>query len=143
MYKEVIAAFPTSEITVMSAAVADYTPKEVAPNKIKKAEETFSIELKKTQDILANLGRIKKESQLLIGFALETNNEEENALNKLNKKNLDFIVLNSLNDKGAGFKSDTNKITILDKTGKKESFALKSKEEVAKDICNKIISVLK
>ena len=143
MYREVIRAFPTSEITVMSAAVADYTPKEVALRKIKKAEETFSIELKKTQDILAHLGGIKKKSQLLVGFALETNNEEENALNKLNKKNLDFIVLNSLNDKGAGFKSDTNKITILDKTGKKESFDLKSKEDVARDICNKIISVLK
>lgn len=143
MLREVNLAFEQSDITIMSAAVADYTPKEVAANKIKKNDDTFSIELVKTQDILAGLGKIKKEHQLLIGFALETNNEVENAFNKLNKKNLDFIVLNSLNDKGAGFKSDTNKITILDKTGDKESFSLKSKEEVAKDICNKIISILK
>jgi phosphopantothenoylcysteine decarboxylase/phosphopantothenate--cysteine ligase len=141
MFNAVKSAFPTTDITIMSAAVADYTPKEVAHNKIKKNEEAFTIELVKTKDILVELGRIKKEHQILVGFALETNNEEENALNKLKKKNLDFIVLNSLNDKGAGFQSDTNKITIIDKHLSKEVFSLKSKEEVAIDICNKIIAI--
>jgi len=143
MYKAVHAHFADCDITVMSAAIADYRPKEVALNKIKKTENEFAINLVKTEDVLLSLGNIKKESQLLVGFALETNNEEENAFNKLRKKNLDFIVLNSLNDSGAGFKLDTNKITIIDSAHNKESFELKSKEEVAKDICNKIIASLK
>ena len=143
MLTQVESFFDKSDITVMSAAVADYKPKVVAENKIKKDESEFKIDLIKTTDILSYLGKKKKDEQLLIGFALETNNEEENALKKLEKKNLDFIVLNSLNDKGAGFQSDTNKITIIDQHLNKESYSLKSKEEVAKDICAKIVSIIK
>lgn len=135
--------FSDADITVMSAAVADYRPKEVAPEKIKKDSSEFNIELVKTTDILSELGRLKREGQILVGFALETNNEEENAVKKLKKKNLDFIVLNSLRDEGAGFKSDTNKITIIDKHLQKESFLLKNKDDVAKDICIKIIDLVR
>ncbi|WP_017259236.1 bifunctional phosphopantothenoylcysteine decarboxylase/phosphopantothenate--cysteine ligase CoaBC [Pedobacter arcticus] len=134
-------AFNTTDICVMSAAVADYTPQEVASQKIKKNTDEFSINLKKTTDILFTLGEAKK-NQILVGFALETNNEEENAITKLQRKNLDFIVLNSLNDSGAGFKTNTNKITIIDKNLVKTEFILKSKEEVAKDICNKVASLI-
>lgn len=133
--------FETADICVMSAAVADYTPEEVATQKIKKNTDEFSVSLKKTTDILFNLGKTKK-NQILVGFALETNDEEENAIKKLQRKNLDFIVLNSLNDAGAGFKTDTNKITIIDKNLVKTEFNLKTKEEVAKDICNKIVSLI-
>jgi len=126
----------------MSAAVADYTPSVVQENKIKKTESEFSLELKKTQDILATLGTLKKSSQILVGFALETDNEEDNAIGKLRKKNLDFIVLNSLNDKGAGFKSDTNKITIFNKAFERIDFPVKSKAEVAKDICTEILKLV-
>lgn len=132
--------FPEADITVMSAAVADYTPEEVAPQKIKKKEEHFSIPLTKTTDILATLGGSKKEDQLLIGFALETNNEIEHAKDKLQRKNLDFIVLNSMQDKGAGFAHDTNKITVISRNGDIESFELKSKDEVATDICNLVVT---
>jgi phosphopantothenoylcysteine decarboxylase/phosphopantothenate--cysteine ligase len=133
--------FEAADIVVMSAAVADYTPVEVASQKIKKKENEFSIELKKTVDILATLGAKKKENQLLVGFALETNNELENAKEKLIRKNLDFIVLNSMQDKGAGFATDTNKVTIIDRSGNTREFSLKSKEEVAKDICSIIVSL--
>ncbi len=133
--------FEAADIVVMSAAVADYTPVEVASQKIKKKENEFSIELKKTVDILATLGAKKKENQLLVGFALETNNELENAKDKLIRKNLDFIVLNSMQDKGAGFATDTNKVTIIDRSGNTREFSLKSKEEVAKDICSIIVSL--
>jgi len=143
MATQVLDLFSESDITVMSAAVADYRPKNVSPQKIKKDTSEFLIELVKTTDILSALGKVKQEGQLLVGFALETNNEEENAIKKLKKKNLDFIVLNSLNDKGAGFKNDTNKITIIDSSLNKEKFDLKSKEDVAADICNKIIDLLK
>ena len=135
------AHFEAADIVVMSAAVADYTPVKVASQKIKKKESEFSIELKKTTDILATLGAKKKENQLLVGFALETNNELENAKDKLVRKNLDFIVLNSMQDKGAGFATDTNKVTIIDRSGNTHEFSLKSKEEVAKDICSIIISL--
>ncbi|WP_286734106.1 MULTISPECIES: bifunctional phosphopantothenoylcysteine decarboxylase/phosphopantothenate--cysteine ligase CoaBC [Sphingobacterium] len=133
--------FEAADIVVMSAAVADYTPVEVASQKIKKKENEFSIVLKKTADILATLGAKKKEKQLLVGFALETNNELENAKDKLIRKNLDFIVLNSMQDKGAGFATDTNKVTIIDRAGNTHEFSLKSKEEVAKDICSIIVSL--
>lgn len=126
----------TQHIGVFSAAVADYRPKEVAQQKIKKKENEMAITLVKNPDILAWAGSNKKDQQILIGFALETNNEEENAAEKLRKKNLDFIVLNSLNDSGAGFAYATNKITILDKNNKSESFELKTKTEVAEDILN-------
>lgn len=133
--------FAQNTITVMSAAVADYTPAKVAVQKIKKKEDDFSIELKKTTDILAVLGQMKTADQLLIGFALETNNEEENAKAKLIKKNLDLIVLNSLQDEGAGFQKDTNKITIFNQAAEKKVYTMKSKTEVAKDICNEILKL--
>ncbi|WP_426485604.1 bifunctional phosphopantothenoylcysteine decarboxylase/phosphopantothenate--cysteine ligase CoaBC [Flavobacterium sp. 2] len=126
------------DVAIAAAAVADYKPKVVASQKIKKAAEEFSIELEKTKDILASLGVIKKE-QFLIGFALETQNEIENAKLKIQKKNLDLIVLNSLQDEGAGFKKETNKVTFIDKDFKIEPMELKSKESVAVDILNKVI----
>ena len=134
--------FPEADITVMSAAVADYTPVNIAKEKIKKTENDFSVQLTKTRDILKHLGGQKREEQVLVGFALETNNEKENALKKLRSKNADLIVLNSLNDAGAGFGLDTNKITIFDKNGKEYLFETKSKREVAIDIINTIIQLL-
>ena len=132
MYDEVFKYYDKVDIAIASAAVADYTPKEVSPEKIKKNDDRLSIELIKTPDILKTMGE-KKEQQFLVGFALETHNEEEHAIAKLQKKNLDMIVLNSLKDKGAGFKGDTNKIRILTPNEKK-SFDLKTKQEVARDI---------
>jgi phosphopantothenoylcysteine decarboxylase/phosphopantothenate--cysteine ligase len=135
--------FKNSKACVMSAAVADYTPVTVAGQKIKKQKAGFSIDVKKTTDILSELGKQKQPGQILVGFALETNNEEKNAIDKLQKKNLDFIVLNSLNDEGAGFKKDTNKITIIDSSLQKTSYELKSKDDVAHDICIKIVDLIK
>ena len=126
------------DVAIAAAAVADYRPKNVADQKIKKNEATFSIELEKTKDILASLGEQKKK-QFLIGFALETENEIEHAKQKIQKKNLDLIVLNSLNDKGAGFGLPTNKVTFISKDFIVEPKELKSKEEVAQDIINKVI----
>lgn len=141
MLEACLAIFPETDITVMSAAVADYRPKAVAKEKIKKHDTSLSIELEKTTDILATLGSQKTNEQLLVGFALETNDEVENAKDKLARKNLDFIVLNSLQDKGAGFAGDQNKITIITKAGEQTSFDLKSKHDVALDVCNKIIEM--
>ena len=144
MFKACNSVFNKADIAVLSAAVADYTPVHVAKQKIKKQEKDISeIQLKQTRDILAELGKQKKKNQLLIGFALETENELENAKLKIKKKNLDLIVLNSLNDRGAGFKGDTNKITIVDKNNKIVKFELKPKREVAKDIVGRIISFFK
>lgn len=139
MYKAVHKDFDTADIAIFAAAVADYRPKFVADQKIKKQESTLTIELEKTQDILASAGAIKKQ-QFLVGFALETQNEVENAKKKLDKKNLDLIVLNSLRDKGAGFKTKTNKVTLI--TAQKEviPFEVKDKEDVAKDIISHIIA---
>lgn len=134
--------FPASDITVMSAAVADYKPAIVSAEKIKKDPADFNLELVKTTDILAKAGTSKQAGQILVGFALETNDEEANAIKKLRKKNLDFIVLNSMNDKGAGFGTDTNKVTIIDKSLNVTHFPLKTKEAVAKDICRKIIELI-
>ena len=134
MYNACLTAFPDMDIAVMSAAVADYTPVTVVDEKIKKSEDYFSIELKRTKDILKQLGSIKKVGQFLVGFALETNNEKQNALKKLSEKNADLIVLNSLNDTGAGFGLDTNKITIFDKNQQEYHFDIKSKDAVAADI---------
>ncbi|QOD60855.1 bifunctional phosphopantothenoylcysteine decarboxylase/phosphopantothenate--cysteine ligase CoaBC [Polaribacter haliotis] len=138
MYKESHKYFGEVDIAILSAAVADYKPKNVAIQKIKKTDTSLEIHLAPTKDILASLGAIKKD-QFLVGFALETNNELENAKGKLIRKNLDAIVLNSLQDKGAGFATDTNKITIIDKNLNEKTFKLKSKQEVAKDIINEII----
>lgn len=138
MYNAAHKSYPTADIAILSAAVADFKPKEIANQKIKKADATLEITLVKTKDILASLGAIKK-SQFLVGFALETNNELENAKGKLTRKNLDMIVLNSLNDTGAGFGKPTNKVTIIDKKMNTLAFGLKSKAEVAIDIFNEII----
>jgi|TARA_B110000908_G_scaffold17463_1_gene19649 phosphopantothenoylcysteine decarboxylase/phosphopantothenate--cysteine ligase len=138
LYSEMINHFDESDIVIMAAAVADYTPKIVSDSKMKKKEGELVIELKRTQDILVGLSE-KKKSQFVVGFALETNNELENAIKKRKKKSLDLIVLNSLNDKGAGFAHNTNKITIIGKDNNITKFELKSKQEVAKDILNQII----
>ncbi len=134
--------FLNSNIAVLSAAVADYKPKHVADSKIKKKDSEFSIELIKTKDILETLGQ-QKTNQLLVGFALETNNVVEYAKEKIKKKNLDFIIANSATEKGAGFGVDTNKITIIDKHNKMYNFELKSKQEVAKDIVIFALNYLK
>ena len=138
MFDAVHKYFKTVDIAILSAAVADFKPKEVSNQKIKKAASTLTLELTKTKDILESLGQIK-EQQYLVGFALETNNELENAKGKLKRKNLNLIVLNSLNDKGAGFKSETNKVTFIDNKEQITEFQLKSKADVAKDLLNEII----
>ncbi len=138
MYEEAHNYFSSVDIAILSAAVSDYKPKEISLTKIKKKSAEITIELEKTKDILASLGS-NKQQQFLVGFALETDNEIENAKEKLNKKNLDLIVLNSLQDKGAGFKKETNKVTIIDKSEKISEFGLKSKTEVAQDIFNEIL----
>jgi len=130
MYEETHKYFDTADVVIAAAAVADYKPKKMALQKIKKAEDSFTIELEKTKDILASLGAMKK-SQFIIGFALETENEIENAKLKVQKKNLDLIVLNSLQDEGAGFGGSTNKVTFIDKNLKVQPMELKAKEAVA------------
>ncbi|MGQ3086815.1 bifunctional phosphopantothenoylcysteine decarboxylase/phosphopantothenate--cysteine ligase CoaBC, partial [Flavobacterium sp.] len=137
MYHACHEYFDDADAAVAAAAVADYRPKTIAPQKIKKTVGTLVLELEKTKDILSSLGA-KKDRQYLIGFALETENEIENAIAKIAKKNLDLIVLNSLNDKGAGFGKPTNKVTFIDRGGRQEPMELKSKEDVAKDIIDKI-----
>lgn len=139
--KAAVNAFKSADISVLSAAVADYKPEKVAGQKIKKADGTKVLELIPTKDTLADLGKRKKSKQLLVGFALETENEIMNAKAKIKNKNLDLIILNSLNDKGAGFKSDTNKISIIDKYNKITKFELKSKAEVAQDIIKVILKL--
>jgi phosphopantothenoylcysteine decarboxylase/phosphopantothenate--cysteine ligase len=139
MYNACHAVFPGSDITVMAAAVADYTPRDKAIEKIKKKDDEWSLSFVRTRDILKSLGSVKRPDQCLVGFALETNREKEHALGKLRDKNADMIVLNSLNDPGAGFGHDTNKITIFDREGHTFEFDTKSKEEVARDIVQLII----
>lgn len=141
MFQAVKSKFNNSEIVILSAAVADFTPIEVNTDKIKD-KTGLTINLKPTVDIAKEIGLKKKENQVFIGFALETSNELENAQNKLKKKNFDFIVLNSLRDKGAGFKTDTNKITIIDKHNNISKFELKSKAQVANDILDKTEELL-
>ncbi len=138
MFQASINLFDKSDIAVLAAAVADYKPAIVADQKIKKSDKDLSIKLSKTKDIAAELGKKKQAKQIMVGFALETENEESNAQKKIKSKNLDFIVLNSLNDSGAGFGHDTNKITIIDKQNKIRKFELKSKKEVAQDIVDTI-----
>lgn len=138
MFKASIDAFPQMDAAILCAAVADYRVKEQADEKIKRTSNELQLTLVPNKDIAAHLGQMKNSNQMLVGFALETNDEESNALKKMEKKNLDFIVLNSLNDAGAGFQYDTNKISILSRDEKKEDFPLKSKKEVASDIINYI-----
>ncbi len=142
MADECISRFSTCDIAILSAAVADFTAEEVKSKKIKKDGKELVLKLKPTTDIAGALGKTKKKTQILVGFALETNHELENAKKKLLRKNLDIIVLNSLKDRGAGFGHDTNKITIIDRNNNIDKFELKSKEEAAKDILNKIVSMI-
>lgn len=139
MYEVCKAIYPTMDAGILCAAVADFTPETVANEKIKRTSEDMVIRLKPNPDIAKSLGEMKKDGQILVGFALETNDEESNAQGKMKKKNFDFIVLNSLRDKGAGFQTDTNKISIISAEGKKD-FPLKSKTEVAEDIVNELIN---
>lgn len=141
MYNACMSHYPTSDAGILCAAVADFTPECVADKKIKREKDDLTLNLKPTHDIAAALGKIKTGSQRLVGFALETNDETAHAQDKLKRKNFDFIVLNSLNDKGAGFRCDTNKITIID-SGKAEEYPLKTKKEVAADIIDKLDSIL-
>ncbi len=142
MHQAVFNSFPSADISVMSAAVADYKPSEISVDKIKKKEDTLTLSLHKTKDILKAIGSSKRDDQLVIGFALETNNEYEFAIEKLKAKNADMIVLNSLSDQGAGFGYDTNKVTVFNKDGEITEFAIKSKIEIAADIVDLIIKEL-
>lgn len=141
MYEAAVALFDGADIAVMAAAVADYTPKEVAAEKIKKSEGELVITLTKTRDILKSLGEKKKAGQVLVGFALETNDERKNALDKMQRKHADLMILNSLRDQGAGFGHDTNKVTIFEKDGKEWNYEQKSKQQVAKDIVDRIVNL--
>lgn len=140
MYNASMKEFPDMDAAILCAAVADYRPKEQASEKIKRNNDDMTLELVANKDIAASLGQVKKSNQILIGFALETTDETQNALKKMEKKNLDYIVLNSLNDKGAGFKYDTNKISILSRKGDRQDFELKNKKEVASDIIDTTLS---
>lgn len=142
MFEAVQNLVDMADVIIYAAAVADYTPVDISSIKIKKKEETFSIALTKTKDIALEMGQIKRQGQIAVGFALETNDELENAKRKLEYKNLDLIVLNSLNDKGSGFEYDTNKITILDKRDKIQFFELKSKREAAFDILEAVANIM-
>jgi len=139
MYETSLEHFPNCNGAIMTAAVADFTPLNPLDAKVKREKSNYTIELTPTQDIAASLGKIKASNQFLVGFALETNDEEQNAQSKLERKNLDFIVLNSLNDAGAGFQHDTNKITIISRDGQVKKFDLKPKTQVAEDIVNELI----
>ena len=144
MYRATMDIFPTSDAAILCAAVADYKPESTYDEKIKReVSGEITMKLVPNKDIAAALGVMKKETQVLVGFALETNDEESNAMCKLRKKNLDFIVLNSLREEGAGFRCDTNKISIIDNNGTIEAFPLKTKSEVASDIVNKLATLLK
>ena len=141
MYEACTRSFKRADIGIMAAAVADYTPVKKVKEKLKKADKNIFLELKQTPDILRSLGEQKTKKQVLVGFALETTDEKKNALQKLKKKNADLIILNSLNDKDAGFGKDTNKVTIFEKGGKEFQFGTKTKQEVAKDIVDTIIQL--
>lgn len=136
-----LAAFATCDIAILAAAVADFTPETTSATKVKRGGADLVIRLRPTEDIAAYLGSIKKEGQFLAGFALETDDEIANARGKMQRKNLDMIILNSLRDEGAGFGHDTNRITIIDRTDNIDKFDLKSKDEVASDILKRIISL--
>lgn len=140
MYNACIREFDTMDAAVLSAAVADFTVINPSSGKLKRDQGTFALELQPTQDIAAQLGKVKRKDQILVGFALETDHELKNATDKLHNKNLDFIVLNSLNDQGAGFNVDTNMVTIIDRQNKIEKTGLKSKNDIAKDIVTKLIT---
>jgi phosphopantothenoylcysteine decarboxylase/phosphopantothenate--cysteine ligase len=140
MYQAVMQHFPDCDAAVLCAAVADFTPESIASQKIKQNGKVLIIKLKPTKDIAMAVGKIKRGNQIVVGFALETDNEENNATSKMERKNFDMIVLNSLNDKGAGFGYDTNKVTILKRNGEKIELPLMSKKEVAEKIINELLS---
>lgn len=142
MYEACAKLIGEVDIAVFAAAVADFTPEQTAEKKIKRGKDDLTIKLTPTKDIAAEMGRIKKDKQVLVGFALETEEGLENAKGKLERKNLDLIILNSLEDKGAGFGTDTNKITMIDKSGNIDKFELKLKSEVALDIVDKTLKLL-
>lgn len=143
MYQAAMAAFPASDAAILCAAVADYRPDQVAAQKLKRETEgEMMLHLVPNKDIAASLGAIKRKEQVLVGFALETNDEVSHAADKLKRKNLDFIVLNSLRDAGAGFRCDTNKITLLNQAGDSKAFSLKSKREVAADIVDELVNAM-
>ncbi len=141
MYEACIQYFESCDGAIMTAAVADYTPVLAEKEKIKRSKDNWQLALKPNKDIAATLGRLKKTNQLLVGFALESQNEMENAFSKLKKKNLDMIVLNSLREEGAGFGFDTNKITILTRDEQIYNYGLKSKQEVAADIVDRMVEI--
>jgi phosphopantothenoylcysteine decarboxylase/phosphopantothenate--cysteine ligase len=141
MHKVSLSRFEDCDGAIMAAAVADYAPVEKSTRKLKREKGNYTVEFQPNPDIAAALGEMKRENQVLIGFALETDNEEANAEKKLRRKNLDFIVLNSLREEGAGFQHDTNKIVIIDKSGETFRYSLKSKYKVAHDIVAKLISI--
>lgn len=143
MYNACVECFADMDLAIMAAAVADFTPAKVAEQKMKKKEEGMSIELVRTKDILAELGQMKSDRQFLVGFAMETENEEENAIGKLKRKNLDLIVLNSLRQPGAGFAHDTNQVKLIDREENIFTFNLKPKAEVALDILSHIEGMAK
>jgi len=142
MYTECLKFFSSCDAAVLSAAVADFSPVETLKLKVKREKADWSISFKPTKDIAAELGSLKRKNQILVGFALETDNEVMHAREKLKRKNFDFIVLNSLNDTGAGFGTDTNKICIIDKNNNIDNFELKSKYDVALDIVNKLTALI-
>lgn len=141
MYRQAVDVFPEADAAILCAAVADFTPEHVDSAKIKREKGPQVLRLLPTQDIASSLGKMKRPEQKLVGFALETNDEQTNAAEKLRKKNLDFIVLNSLNDEGAGFQHDTNKISIITPDNKVTEYPLKSKAEVAKDIIDRLCNL--
>ena len=141
MYEAATKHFPKADIAILCAAVADFTPETTADKKIKRKGNDMVLRLHPTQDIAAALGAIKKKKQVLVGFALETDNEMRNAQAKMERKNLDLIVLNSLQDQGAGFRVDTNKVTIIDRHKGITSYGVKSKKEVAEDINEKVVKL--
>ena len=143
MYEAARRHWPGMDAGIMAAAVADYRPRQVLKEKLKKSGKNMQLELVRTPDIAAALGSQKRPGQVLVGFALETEREAENAQDKLRRKNFDFIVLNSLRDKGAGFQTDTNKVTLFFRTGEAHPLPLKSKKEVARDICAALADHLK
>lgn len=143
MYHSCHQYFPEASVAIMAAAVADFTPETTISRKVKREKDDWILTLKPTRDIAGSLGEMKRKNQLLVGFALETDNELENAISKLKRKNFDLIVLNSLQDRGAGFQTDTNKVTLIDKNNNIDTFELKSKTDVAKDIVLKIVSLKK
>ena len=142
MYEATLPLFAETDIAILSAAVADYRPKHVASQKLKKKDAALSIELEPTPDILASLGKIKRSGQILVGFALETENALANAMEKLSRKNCDLIVMNTLSDEGAGFGHDTNRVTIIGTQGNVTNFGLRSKAEVAVDVLHQISLIL-